>query len=996
MKIKKTASALNRSMRIGIATITSTAMLGGVLVAVPAHPLLPSAAIAQAQQITSAPLTQADIATAHALGIDLGLLNLNVLDAIEADDAWPNSTEGANNPLTLSALQALSLNFGNVSLPLVKTTNGNGLLDLGGSGLGLLGAAADAPGVTGISASTGVLAEDGSVNLDGSLTQGHGPAKLDILALTNQIGLDPVVSALIQELNLEIGALGSEIEKNGDTITSAYTVADLNLVLESSAVADIAGVLNGVGATLDTTISGLAGNAGLVNTITGALGPLTNTLGLGTPQVTLTSHLETTVQNLIGGEIFDGQTVEDSLVILNLDEGTIRVNLENLHAEGLNGRPANTELTAAELTLITDTVNDLVQELVDRVQAALQGGLSDTEVEVSIGVNTKNGDSAGIRGLLDAVVGLDIEKILEIVGGLATGLVGGIEIESTLGGLLGTPGYDAPRIQSTGTGLVLELLAPLLDGILSDVVSPLGSAVQTLLFAQVDGVLDDVLDAAPVNNLLTGLSPLLDAVLSDVLLITLNKQDNQTIAGQPGRKVTALDVQVLPVAGSTPLVQLGLGASQVSGPSTADLNKYAPEIEVVPNEGPFGEPNTVKIEGKNLVYVGSDDKPVSLVTELKFGSQTVPAGDITANKDGSLTVKVPVVNATNNGDDLKVTVTLTTGGGTATDEYTYVGGTVNPPAEAPTIEPIENQEIELGNPITTVNTVVTPEGAEVSISGQPAGVTIVDGVISGTPTRAGNFNVTVTATNEGLTASTSFKITVIDPDSDVDAPTIAPIADAEGTEEKEIDPIKVDVTPDDAEVDVDGLPDGVDYDPETGEISGTPEKGTEGSYSVTVTATNDNVDATETFTFVVKKDDNGGGDNGNGDNGSSDNGSSGSSDGTSNGSSDFLQQCLDSPAAGVAGLLVALGTVGAIAGPALEPLMKSIGAELDRALRNLTNASSGGNQPEWVRNINRGLNDAANAVDHRMVSQALFATAALALISTPVLCGMDNSSSSSS
>ena len=127
-----------------------------------------------------------------------------------------------------------------------------------------------------------------------------------------------------------------------------------------------------------------------------------------------------------------------------------------------------------------------------------------------------------------------------------------------------------------------------------------------------------------------------------------------------------------------------------------------------------------------------------------------------------------------------------------------------------------------------------------------------------------------------------------------------------------------------------------------------------------------------------------------------DNGSTGSSDGTFNGSSDFLQQCLNSPAAGVAGLLIALGTVGAIAGPALEPLMKSIGAELDRQLRSLINATGGANQPEWVRNINRGLNDAANAVDHQMVSQALFATAALALISTPVLCGMDNSSSSSS
>ena len=971
MKIKKSASALSRSMRIGIATITSTAMLGGVLVAVPAHPLLPTTAIAQAQQITTAPLTQADIATAHALGIDLGLLNLDVLDAIEADDAWPNSTGGANNPLTLSALQALNLKVGAVSLPLVKADNGKGLLDLGGSGLGLLGAAADAPGVTGISASTGVLAEDGSVNLDGSLTQGHGPAKIDVLALTDQLGLGTVTGSLVQELNLEIGALGSEVQKSGDTITSDYTVADLELVLKSSLLSQINSTLAGAGTTLDGAIEDLAGTDGLVNAITGVLGPVLKVVGIGTPTVTIDSNLQGLVDNLISAPLMDGATPEDSLVTINLDQGDIRVNLEKLHGSDLNDLDANTQLKTADIAKITSTVDDLLDGLLNRVADTLNEGVLDTHLVIDLPTE-RNG----------------------ILGGVLGEVIGGIKIDTDLGGLVGADGFEEPEV--TYSGLVLTIVGAVLKTAVNGILRPLGTAIQGLLEDEVAELIDSTLRDDVLNSLLTGLSPLLNTVLTKVLRITVNKQEDDRVAGQPALKVTALEVQVLPVAGGSPVVQLGLGASQVSGPSTADLNKYAPEIEVVPNEGPFGEPNTVKIEGKNLVYVGSDGKPVSLVTELKFGSQTVPAAGITANKDGSLTVEVPIVNATNTGENRKVEVTLTTGGGTATDEYTYVGGTVNPPAEAPTIEPIENQAIKLGDQIDDVTPEVTPDNAEIKVSGLPDGVTFENGVISGTPTRAGNFNVTVTVTNEGLTASTGFKITVTNPNSEVDAPTIAPIADAEGTEEKKIDPIEVEVTGEDVEVEVEGLPDGVKYDPETDEISGTPEKDTKGSYPVTVTATNDGGVATETFTFVVKKDNNGGGDNGSGDNGSSDNGSSGSSDGTSNGSSDFLQQCLDSPAAGVAGLLVALGTVGAIAGPALEPLMKSIGAELDRALRNLTNASSGANQPEWVRNINRGLNDAANAVDHRMVSQALFATAALALISTPVLCGMDNSSSSSS
>ena len=63
-------------------------------------------------------------------------------------------------------------------------------------------------------------------------------------------------------------------------------------------------------------------------------------------------------------------------------------------------------------------------------------------------------------------------------------------------------------------------------------------------------------------------------------------------------------------------------------------------------------------------------------------------------------------------------------------------------------------------------------------------------------------------------------------------------------------------------------------------------------------------------------------------------------------------------------------------------------------MRDLTAATSGAHQPEWVQTINRGLNDAANAVNHQMVSNALFATAALALVSSPLLCSTDGPGSS--
>ncbi|AMA01207.1 hypothetical protein APT58_13745 [Corynebacterium glutamicum] len=936
-------------MRIGIATITSTAMLGGVLVAVPAHPLLPTTAIANAQQ------APAPIATATGQVLDLALLTdrvdpasqdkfLSLLEAIRADAEYPGTlTDSSNIDVTL--LEGINLQLGSLNIPLLD------LLNIDGN-LGVLGASAATPAGNSASAAAGVLNDDGSINLGAHGGNSGVDTVLDLTDILDNAGVGAITNGIIDELSLRIGAVSASAQRNGDEVTSEYALSNVDLTLDSPLIGDLTQALIGTEAgnlglatQIDNAVDALAGDASLISGITGLLGgvfDLLRALSLGLVNISgPTLELGTNIQGILQPLL--GEKLESDAVSIDLATGQISINLEALG--GTSALDPNTNLlNEAAVQQITTEVDTLLDQLLDNVRDAVEEGLLETSVKVHIGAS-----------VLVPLANITIDGTLnELLAGDADTL----DIELF--------GVSSPTLESTLLGLL--------------------STIGTTLEAAIDGVVDPLLDTVLGGLLGTVVAPLVGGIgdtLSDsgILRITLNDQPNPQVAGSIVRDnatrpnsatapianpdeaftVSALRVNVLNGLLDLPLARATVNADAdwtgIVDPTIQDIADQSIEL------------------GESITDVTPEAAPDSAV----ITTSALPKGVEFTN--GVIT------GTPEEAGTFPITVTATNAGRTASTEFTITVTDNSTPVVDPTIQDIADQSIELGDPIATVNPEVTPDTAVVTASGLPDGVTITGGVISGTPTAAGTYNVTVTATNDGRTASTNFNIEVVDSSNPIPAPSIDPIDDAEGTEEEPIDPIKVVVTPDDADVDVEGLPDGVNYDPSTGEISGTPEKGTEGSHTVTVTATNNGGTATETFILVVKAGD---------DNGNGGNDSTGSSDGSSNGSSDFLEKCLNSPAAGVAGLLIALGTVGAIAGPALEPLMKSIGAELDRQLRSLINATGGANQPEWVRNINRGLNDAANAVDHRMVSQALFATAALALISTPVLCGMDNSSSSSS
>ncbi|MDO5669344.1 MAG: Rib/alpha-like domain-containing protein, partial [Corynebacterium sp.] len=101
----------------------------------------------------------------------------------------------------------------------------------------------------------------------------------------------------------------------------------------------------------------------------------------------------------------------------------------------------------------------------------------------------------------------------------------------------------------------------------------------------------------------------------------------------------------------------------------------------------------------------------------------------------------------------------------------------------------------------------------------------------------------------GNASTETFTITV--EAADTTAPVISPIEDVIGTEGALIDPVTVVTDDPDATVTVEGLPEGVTFDPATGEITGTPT--VPGTYEVVVTATDEAGNAsTETFTITVE------------------------------------------------------------------------------------------------------------------------------------------------
>ncbi|MDH8816526.1 putative Ig domain-containing protein, partial [Staphylococcus epidermidis] len=202
--------------------------------------------------------------------------------------------------------------------------------------------------------------------------------------------------------------------------------------------------------------------------------------------------------------------------------------------------------------------------------------------------------------------------------------------------------------------------------------------------------------------------------------------------------------------------------------------------------------------------------------------------------------------------DITVTTTDESGNVTETTFTIDVEDTTKP-----TVESVADQTQEVNTEITPINIEATDNGGQAvtnKVEGLPDGVTFDEATntISGTPSEVGSYTVTVTTTDEsGNATETTFTIDV----EDTTKPTVEDIADQTQEVNTEITPIKIEATDNSGQGvtnKVDGLPDGVTFDETTNTISGTPSE--VGSYTVTVTTTDESGNATET-TFTINVED---------------------------------------------------------------------------------------------------------------------------------------------
>ena len=501
----------------------------------------------------------------EALGqlIESDLLGTQLADVAAAYSSSPTSTEEEATPLDVEALNALKIDLGNgLSLPLISGPGGAGLLDLGE--VGALNAYGHAPTYDSAKASAGAVGEDGALNLDPDNPGEFGNAKVNLTDLLDQLEVDALSDQIIDELSLELGALGSTAEGTGADVTSEYVVADAKFNLSSPLVEGVSGgldeTLGGVGDTVNTAV----GTDGALGQILSDLDIDLRVLGLGVAVTSgdigvdgLDDALKGLSSEIIKTPLEDGDpAIEgDEIVSIDLASGEVTVNVANAAGEqGLNGLDPNTQL-------LNDTT-------LNNISAALTKALGTLTTKVTDGVTE-------VLNSTSVTLNLNAELSALLLNSNAD-----IKVETTLGQLAGTDTETDPKVSVTSTSggaldALLRALGISIDQLTAGLVTPLLNELVDALSSTLGGVIEGIgtdltenLDGI-VEPVVTGLDGVLEN-LNLVADVTINEQPTKKDPVQesevkgdngPGFTVNAVSLELLN----------GLTTAQAPG-DIADIN----------------------------------------------------------------------------------------------------------------------------------------------------------------------------------------------------------------------------------------------------------------------------------------------------------------------------------------------------------------------------------------------------------------------------------------
>lgn len=311
------------------------------LLAAAATILAPSIGVATAANAD--PETISADSASHAHGLWVGALGLNLVGGASSQSQSPTDVGPNRDALNVSLLGALNVDLGTVTVPLLKdpaNPGAGGLLDLGS--LGAIESYGASPSSTNSVSSSGLITDQGALNLNASSASGYKPAKLDLSAALTQVLTAGVTDAVLDQASVSIGALGSHAESNLGQPASQYMLADAGLDLHSKVIGQTVDAVDGVVSQAGSTLNGLTGSGGALNTIVsglvntldavnvpfvGGLNASLSSFGIDTSSLVSSVRTQLLQSGINNGVAANGS---DASINIDLSTGTIHVDLAKL------------------------------------------------------------------------------------------------------------------------------------------------------------------------------------------------------------------------------------------------------------------------------------------------------------------------------------------------------------------------------------------------------------------------------------------------------------------------------------------------------------------------------------------------------------------------------------------------------------------------------------------------------------------------------------------